>query len=129
MDGVEKQKVKISLLSEMTEKAASGVRPAVLSDFDELARRVNSGWYQLYEINDGESYLITETINYAGSDKRLFVWCYAGKNIREMFQIIENAARRSGYSAIEYQTHRPGMRKMAEINGYNELVRIYRKSL
>lgn len=121
------EEIKIRFMPHITEKAAPIVKRAVLSDFPALCRRINRGDFELYEVNDGEAYFVTES--QIGEKRILFVHVFAGKNIVPMFEVIERAARNAGFDALMYQTHRPGMRRHAERFGFDEVARTYRKPL
>ena len=116
----------IILLSHVTDDAAVGLSPAVLAGWKTLKERINNGHYSLYQILPA-TYFVTETFQFIDEPKRLIVHCFAGENIAQGFELLENAARRSGYASIEFPTHRKGMGFLAKRRGYKERAIIYRK--
>lgn len=75
---------------------------------EEVAQWIANGTCELWRV-DGDSFLVTQT-----NERTLFVWCYQGRNVRELAKCLIAVARKNDCDAIRFHTYRAGFLRMLE---------------
>lgn len=87
---------------------------------------VEQGAAQLWEVDHGASYAITRIEH---DDKRaapvLVLCCYEGRNIRQFTRQMIAAAKRLGVCGIRAHASRPGMWRIGQALGFEEIERVF----
>jgi hypothetical protein len=92
-----------------SDSSAAGLALAMkyADDARAIESEVRAGRAELWECDDGASWLITRVETFADDIRELVIVCYEGKNARPMFKQFAEFATRQGFRSIRFHTQQP----------------------
>ncbi|WP_062270215.1 hypothetical protein [Endozoicomonas arenosclerae] len=106
------EKIVIQKLPELTEAARAALAP-LMGDFD-FAGEIVAGRCELWSINRGQSWLITEI---DGSE--LEICCITGRHVKTLIQWLHQSAKKRGLKTARMFTDRESVVKLYRRWGYH----------
>lgn len=100
--------MKLERINTWTPEAEAGLEKALGQYPEAIKCGVGAGVMELWRINDGESWMVTEL-----RGDRLLIWCYQGARLRELLPALQRVASRNGCRGVRCWTRRPGLVRWA----------------
>ena len=103
----------------LTDAVAKILRPALGNDESIIIEQINAGVCELFKCD--EVYFITR-----GEGNELVIVALAGKNLRNVTELIFSTAKKAGFKSIRYHTKRPALAKLFAQYNPREVERVFR---
>jgi hypothetical protein len=95
--------------AQWSDVAAAGLADAMkyADDAAAIESEVRAGRAELWQADDGVSWLITRVECYAADVRELVIVCFQGRNARAMFKAFHAWASEQGYRSLRFHTQQP----------------------